>query len=253
MKRIAQIAAVLAVGSLGFFGCNREESGTTDTRTPGEKVGDAVGRGVNATTQGVSDATKATTQAAGNLATQASQVISPTGTGGAGVEGVRNLLEGVVTNAIDKNNYDDLIGYFSATDKQRLTAAKPDAAAMNAPIEQFKKSWRDKYGDTFRVMDNNTVFSPQFFALGGGTGGGQPTNATIAAGHGMPEVSVPLASEGGQYKLDVPDTMDAAQLHTNLMNALQDLNKDPATWPADKTQAYQLVSHRILMAVTSKS
>ena len=102
-------------------------------------------------------------------------------------------------------------------------------------------------------MDNDTVFTPQFFALSGGTGGGQPTAAALKASHGLPELSLPLVSEGGQYKLDVPDTMDGAQLQTALMNALQDLNKDPAKWPADKTQAYQLVSHRILMAVTNKS
>jgi len=260
-NRLAQVFVLAAVGGVGFFGCNKEgsTSNTADNRTPGEKVadgtkqlGDSLGHATNAATQGVTNAANATTQGAKNLATQASAHLSPTGA--TGPDGVRNVFEGIVTNALDKNNYNDLIGYFTKADQDRLSNSKPDTKDLDAAVDQFKKSWHDKYNDNFKVMDNDKVYTGDFFALGGGNAAaGAPTTATVAASHGLPDLSLPLVVEGGLYKLDVPDTLDGTQLHDNLLNAIKDLNKDPSTWPQDKADAYRLVSHRILMAVEGKS
>src|SRR5437764_120527 len=135
MKRLACFAAVLAIGCVGFLGCNKDENKTADTRTPGQKAGDTVQHGVDATTQGASNAA---TQAAG------------------------------------------------------------------------------------------------------------------AASHGLPELSVPLAQEGGLYKIDVPDSVDGKVLHDNLLSAIKDLQGKSSSWPDDKAEAYREVSHRILMAVLDK-
>ena len=47
MKRLASLAAVLAIGGIGLVGCNKTESNSADTRTPGQKAGDAVQQGVD--------------------------------------------------------------------------------------------------------------------------------------------------------------------------------------------------------------
>jgi hypothetical protein len=246
MKRLACIAAVLAIGCVGFVGCNKDENKTADTRTPGQKAGDAVQRGVDATTQHASSA-----------ATQAAAAVSPTGA--TGVKGARNVFEGVVENALDKNNFNKVASYVTKADEDRIKAAKPDTSDLDAAIDQFNTSWKGKYGENFGIKDNESIFNAQFVALSGpaGTTGdstaGASTTATVAASHGMPELAVPLTQEGGLYKIDVPDDVDGKMLHDNLLSAIKDLQGKSSSWPDDKAEAYRQVSHRILMAVLNKS
>jgi len=246
MKRLAHFSAVLAIGCVGFIGCNKDETKTADTRTPGQKAGDVVQRGVDATTQGAS-----------NAATQAAGALSPTGA--TGVKGARNVFEGVLENALDKNNFNKVASYFTKADEDRIKAAKPDTSDLDAAIDQFNTSWKGKYGENFGIKDNESIFNAQFVALAGpaGTTGdsatGAATVATVAASHGMPELKVPLAQEGGLYKIDVPDDVSGQVLHDNLLSAIKDLQGKSSSWPDDKAEAYRQVSHRILMAVLNKS
>jgi hypothetical protein len=246
MKRLVSLAAVLAIGCVGFLGCNKDENKTADTRTPGQKAGDAVQHGVDATTQQAS-----------NAATQAAGALSPTGA--TGVKGARNVIEGVVENALDKNNFNKLASYFTKADEDRIKASKPDTADLDAAIDQFNSSWKSKYGENFGIKDNESIFNGQFLALNSpaGTTGdstaGAATVATVAASHGMPELSIPLAQEGGLYKINIPDDVDGKMLHDNLLTAIKDLQGKSSSWPDDKAEAYRQVSHRILMAVLNKS
>jgi len=246
MKRLASFAALLAVGSFGFAGCNKEEG------TPGQQVGNAVQHGVDATTRGVNDASKATTQAVGNAATKAASAMAPSGTGDIG--GVRNAVEGIVTNALDRNNWGAMTDFFTKADKERLTNTKPDTADLDAVITRVKQAWHDKYNDNFSVMSADQVYNQSFLNLSHGAAGDatQTASASIAASHGMPALNLTTVAEGGKWKIDVPDTVDGKRLHDNLLKALSDLHANAATWPADKTQAYQLITHRILMAVLNE-
>ena len=253
MKRLVSLAAVLAIGGIGFVGCNKPDSNSADTRTPGQKAGDAVQQGVDKSIA----AGHSATQKAGEAATQAAAAISPTGA--SGIKGARNVFEGVVENALDKNNFNKVASYFTKADEDRIKASKPDTSDLDAAIDQFNTSWKGKYGEDFGIKDNDSIFNAQFVALSGPAGAtgdstaGASTAATVAASHGLPELSVPLAQEGGLYKIDVPDTVDGKQLHDNLLSAVKDLQSKSSSWPDDKAEAYRHVSHRILMAVLSKS
>jgi hypothetical protein len=243
MKRLAYFAAVLAIGCVGFVGCNKDENKTaSDNRTPGQKAGEAI---------------DATTQKASSAATQAAGALSPTGA--SGVKGARNVFEGVVENAFDKNNFNKIASYFTKADEDRIKASKPDTSDLDAAIDQFNTSWKGKYGENFGIKDNESIFNGQFVALNSpaGTTGdstaGAATTATVAESHGMPELKVPLAQEGGLYKIDVPDDVSGQVLHDNLLSAIKDLQGKSSSWPDDKAEAYREVSHRILMAVMNKS
>jgi hypothetical protein len=251
MRRLASFAAVLAIGGMAFVGCNKDENKTADTRTPGQKAGDAVQQGVD----GANAAGHSATQKAGDVATQAAAAISPTGA--PGIKGVRNLLEGVVDNALDKNNFNKVASYFTKADEDRIKATKPDTADLDAAIDQFNTSWKGKYGEKFGIKDKDAIFNDQFVALSGpaGSTGDSTTGASavIAASHGLPELTIPLVIEGGLYKIDIPDTEDGKVLHDNLLTAIKDLQDKSSAWPDDKADAYRQVSHRILMAVMNKS
>jgi hypothetical protein len=79
----------------------------------------------------------------------------------------------------------------------------------------------------------------------------RPTaTATIAASHGLPEVKVNLVSEfPDQWKIDLPDTVDGQKLKDSVLKHLTMVDEDKANWPADKNDAYRLVSHHMLLAV----
>jgi hypothetical protein len=79
----------------------------------------------------------------------------------------------------------------------------------------------------------------------------RPTaTATIAASHGLPESKVALVSEfPDRWKIDLPDSIDGQKLHDNVLKHLTMVDEDKANWPADKADAYRLVSHHMLEAV----
>jgi hypothetical protein len=76
--------------------------------------------------------------------------------------------------------------------------------------------------------------------------------ATIAASHGAPALTVPLIHEAGGWKIDVPDTLDAARLRTNLIAHLTEVQNTKAQWPASADEACRAVTHHVLMAVMDK-
>ncbi len=79
----------------------------------------------------------------------------------------------------------------------------------------------------------------------------RPTaTATIAASHGLPEVKLNLVSEyPNKWKLDLPDSIDGQKLKDSVLKHLTMVDEDKANWPADKADAYRMVSHHMLLAV----
>jgi len=74
----------------------------------------------------------------------------------------------------------------------------------------------------------------------------------IPASHGAPALTVPLIHEAGGWKIDVPDTLDAAKLRSNLVAHLTEVQNMKAQWPATSDEAYRAVAHHVLMAVMDK-
>lgn len=254
MKHLTLLAAAaMAFGSMTFAGCNRDETG----KTPGEKAGDAVQSGVDATTRAADKAADATTRAADGAMGAAKDVkdkavaaLAPSGADD--VKGMRSMIEGVVQNALDANNFKTMTNHFVDADQKRLDATKPDTAALDTSIKAFKDNWQKKYNDAFKVMDNDVVFGDDFVKLAAAETAGQKSGmATVTASHGMPALMIPVVAQDGKWRVDVPDDVDAAKIVANLQSGLTALGA-PDTWPADKTEAYRKVSHTVLMAVLNK-
>src|SRR4051794_7653470 len=100
-------AGLMAVGAAGLTGCNKDETG----KTPGEKAGEAVQKGVDSTTKAANDAGKATTQAAKDLKNTVVYGAAPSGT--SKVEDTRSTLEKVVEKAGKRNDWNDLADAFT--------------------------------------------------------------------------------------------------------------------------------------------
>lgn len=238
MRVTAYFAAMaLAGGALVFGGCKDDDTTKGPEKSPGEKAGEIVRKGVDATTK-----------AADDLATKAQATLSPIGTDK--LENVRDVTEGIVQNVFKENEWDDMADHFTEADEKRVMAGKPNTAEHDRLAKAFIGKWKAKYGDDFTVMDNDQVFTAQFMPLTTGTPSGDVKRAaaTIVKSHGLPELKLTFVGEA-TWELDIPDEIDSAKLFDNLHKALNDL-QDESKWPADKMEAYRHVSHRILLAVT---
>jgi len=74
----------------------------------------------------------------------------------------------------------------------------------------------------------------------------------IVESHGMPALDVPMIHEAGGWKLDIPDSVDAAKLRSNMLTALTDIGDKQDKWPGEVDDAYRHVTHRILLAIFDK-
>jgi hypothetical protein len=242
MKRLACIAAVIAIGCAGFAGCNKDENKSgSDNASPGQKAGDAVRKGVDSTTQGVKSAADSVTAG-----------VAPSGT--SSMDGTRSTLEGVVENALKRNNYNDMADHFTKADADRVKNGKPDTTDLDDLADKVTSAWNSQYNDKFSVMSADKVFAADFLTLAtdaSGTKDNPRATGTIPASHGLPELTMTFVGEGGKWRLDIPDTVDAQKLHDNLKSALTAL-QDTSHWPADKNDAYRAVSHHIIAAVMDK-
>ena len=243
-------AGVMAVGAAGLTGCNKDETG----KTPGDKAAEVTKNTVDSTTKAANDATVAAGKAARDVKDGATGTLAPSGT--SKVEDTRSTLEKVAEKAGKRNNWDGLVDAFAKADADRVKNGWPDSKDLDDLADKFAAAWSQKYnGDKFSVMDRDKVFSPDFLKLAtdpSGTKDNPKATGTIVASHGMPELMLTFVGEGGKWRLDIPDTVDAQKLHANLKSALTDL-QDSGKWDADKIQATRAVAHRMLAAVIDKS
>ena len=72
----------------------------------------------------------------------------------------------------------------------------------------------------------------------------------IPASHGLPAINVPMIHElPDSWRIDVPDTLDAAKFQANLQKQLTKSQQMKAQWPADANEAYLAVAHHVLLAM----
>ncbi len=72
----------------------------------------------------------------------------------------------------------------------------------------------------------------------------------IPASHGLPTINVPLIHElPDAWRIDIPDTVDAAALRTNLQKHLAQAHQMKDQWPADANESYLAVAHHVLLAI----
>ena len=117
-------------------------------------------------------------------------------------------------------------------------------------------------------VDKNTGAAPDKVNAENRTGVDSPTNTDadknlndkgrnmatvhIAASHGKPALDVPMIHEAGGWKIDIPDSLDAAKFRDNVQNALTHCDEMKDKWPADVTDAYRGVTHAVLLSIFDK-
>jgi hypothetical protein len=68
----------------------------------------------------------------------------------------------------------------------------------------------------------------------------------------MPDARVRLTQEGGQWKIQLPQSADANQLAQNIQKQLQQCVQMKDQWPADATQAQLAIAHSVLLAFSEQ-
>src|SRR4051812_43123284 len=276
-------AAVLAISGATFIGCDRDQSASSsrtttttngDTRTTGEKVGDNL--------KTAADKTKDTAKKAGEEVTDAAQTaggkIKDTvgGFTGANANRVPVLFSHVTDAALTKDGLNDVVERFVDADRNRIGKGdlKSGNDELNNLVASIRSDWKAKYGSDFDIKEDDKVFSPAFMTANTGEiakdavtsnvpgDATRPTGAeagrnigsvAIPASHGAPALTVPLIHEATGWKIDVPDTLDAAKLRANLIAHLGEVQNMKDQWPADVNEAYRAMSHHVLMAVMDQS
>jgi hypothetical protein len=82
--------------------------------------------------------------------------------------------------------------------------------------------------------------------------GNETATVSVPASHGLPPVTLQMVRQDASWKLDLPDSIDEAKLGSNLLTHLRQVDQSAATWPADKNEAYRVVTHHVLMALTDQ-
>src|SRR5437868_5109753 len=76
---------------------------------------------------------------------------------------------------------------------------------------------------------------------------GQKAHVMIPAKGSKPDVTVNLVKEGGDWKIDIPDTIDGKQLAQNLQTQLSRCQAKQAQWPSDQTQTQAGITHAVVL------
>lgn len=72
--------------------------------------------------------------------------------------------------------------------------------------------------------------------------------------HGQPAVVLSMIHENpDNWRIDIPDDISGQQLMDNLLTQLTIVGDSSATWPADKNDAYRLVTHHVLLGLEGVS
>jgi hypothetical protein len=191
---------------------------------------------------------------------------------------IRRTLGKVTGEALEKDDLDDLVDYFTSAAKDRIK--KSDSYSQNygnqldGRIEQINTAWKQKFGHAFKVGKANQTLGDEFATIQQGVVGKDTDLAlmatadsadskiedgrsiavvTVKAMQGMSDLKVPLIHElPDSWKFNVPGDLDAAKLRQNLTDHLTALGDHLADWPTDEAAAERVVVHHVLMAVMGK-
>jgi hypothetical protein len=267
--RIRNVLLATAFG-LGVAGWSLTGSAQQDLP---RQAGDAAQRTGEGIEQGVQRTGEAIQRGADKLtgATQPSaDAIQPSDQ-----TGILIVLREVTDAAMTKGGFDDMVERFSDADRARLNKdqfTKQDHATLDGRVAQFQKDWQAKYNQQFKITDAKTVFNDETLVAGnpndnarlaserqqpGAAPADQNRNegkkmvfVIFPAANGLPETRVPFVQESmGRWKIDVPDSYSAQQIHDNVLKQLTTSDENKTQWPADANDAYENVAHRVFIAL----
>jgi hypothetical protein len=252
MKRQILIAAASAIiGATGLVGCSKSDTASNNA-TP--------------------------TQQTANGGAEANNVATKKPSADTALKDTRATLRDTVEDALTNNDLNKLVGQFTKADRDRIGKQSDESLAdLNAAIGQFRRDWKAKYNQDFKLSDKEEVVygAPVSIQVGPQAEAGLASSATPAPDAAVtkdavkqanntttvtfpksdaaPAVSLTLFNEGtvmNDYKVDVPDTLDAAALKASLIKHIGHIEGMKDQWPSDVNEASRIVSQHILKAIS---
>lgn len=221
------LAASMGVGGMAFMGCEKKETASNTAQPP------------------VSNRDEAARTA--SVAQPGDQI------GRMDLTNIYNSLGNTVENAVKKGEFDDVVGHLDKPDRDRIGNFKDQKfAEYDGLIDKFQADWKGKYNDAFD-LDNSKVFENWVkVAKVGETSDYTKVNVMFPAGHGLPELTVPMVKDAMTWKIDVPDDVSGSQLQKSLQDHLTAFDNMKDQWPADKVEAQRALAHHLFMGVMNK-
>ena len=203
-------------------------------------------------------------------------------------EEIHDVMAQVAEAAITKGGLEDVVERFTKEDRDRLNQNKDllkEDDTFKGRVAQIQKDWKAKFNQDFDIKDEDKVYNLAFAqitetpASEARTASGTDVNANaanpnpanpeagvaasknekrdtatvhIVESHGLPALDVPLIHEMTGWKIDIPDSVDAAKLRSNMLTALTDVGDKKDQWPGEVDDAYRFTTHRVLAAIFDK-
>jgi hypothetical protein len=175
-------------------------------------------------------------------------------------------IEKTITRAVDDaltpKDMSKLVSTFASAQQHSIskssTFSEGYGPQLNGQIKSLSQTWKQKYGDHFDIAKAHDVFSGSFATIKMGspmTGNAKTESArvTIQSPTGAAKFDVPLVCEGkSDWKINVSNSLTAEKLRDNLVAQLTEVNHNSAHWPASQADAYRMVSHHVLAAITGQ-
>jgi hypothetical protein len=231
------VAATLGLSSAAFLGCERNASTTT---------GGAQSSNTAAQDGKVINNKEDAARTAGTL-------IPGDQIGAADLTKIYGVLGNVAEDALDKGDFDDLVGNLTAADRDRIGKqfASQTFADLDGRVDQVQRDFKAKYNGEFDLDESKVFENWAKVQKTGGDADKTMVNVMIPASHGMPALTVPMVKDNQAFRIDLPDQVTGDQLKQNLLTHLTEVSNMKDQWPADKLEAQRAIVHHILMGVTN--
>jgi hypothetical protein len=166
---------------------------------------------------------------------------------------IYDVLGHTAEAALTKGGFDDLCERLSTPDRDRIGKfAQQKFDDLDGRVDQLNKDYNGKYNGKFN-LDNSKVFE-NWAKVQKTKEDADKTyaNVMIPAGHGLPELTVPVVKDHEAWKIDAPDDVSGQQLKQNVLTQVTAIDTMKDQWPSDQLEAQRAMVHHVLVAVMNK-
>jgi hypothetical protein len=168
----------------------------------------------------------------------------------ADVQRIRTVLAETVDAAMTKGGLDDVVERLSKGDRDRIgkyaSNSYPD---LDGRIDALQKTWKDRYGQTFKMADDKSAFTDCRIR-----GDQYHASVVIPAWGKFPAYTLKLVNEGtvkNAWRIDAPDALTGQMLKDRMLTHLTSLGQTQAAWPNDMHDGYRFAAYEVLQSVAN--
>jgi hypothetical protein len=231
------LSASLGLGGVAFMGCERNSGGNPQANKDSSQSADSK------ILNNKSDA-----------ASVAGSRIPGDQIGTVDLTRIYGTLKDVSEDAFTKNHFDNLVGRFTAADKDRIGKgfANQKFDDLDGRIDQLNKDYKAKYGHSFDIEKTKVFENWVSVQKTGEDKDNTYANVMFPASHGLPALTVPVAKHMEVWRLDVPDDVSGSQLKQSLLDHLTAIDNMKDQWPAQELEGQRMMVHHVFMALFNK-